>query len=94
VSDRVLTITIEDELYSCETFSSKTSFFRKAAEYQRLFDLSRNNSYKGESPKELLQSATSYIDPEVLIFKPILIDTYYRKYKTLFRELGNMELAS
>jgi len=85
---------IEDELYSCETFSSKTSFFRKAAEYQKLFNLSRNNSYKGATPKELLQSATSHIDPEVLIFKPILIDTYYRKYKTLFRELGNMELAS
>jgi transposase len=85
---------IEDELYSCEIFSSKASFFRKAAEYQKLFNLSRNNSYKGAAPKELLHSTTSHIDPEVLIFKPILIDTYYRKYKTLFRELSNVELAS
>ena len=85
---------IEDELYSCEVFSSKDSFFKKAEEYQRFFNLQRNNSYKGGSPKEILQSTDSTIDPEVLIFKPVLIDTLYRKYKHVFKDLSDVELAS
>ena len=30
---------IEDEFHSCEIFSSKASFFGKAAEYRKLFNL-------------------------------------------------------
>ncbi len=37
---------------------------------------------------------SSNIDPDVLIFKPILIDTLYAKYKNIFKELSDMVLAS
>jgi len=85
---------IEDEFYSCELFPSKDAFYKKAAEYQESFNMKRNNSYKGASPKELLQAGTSNIDPNVLIFRPVLVDTLYRKYKTVFRQLSDVELAS
>lgn len=85
---------IEDEFYSCEIFESKESFFKKAFEYQRSFNYSRNNSYKGGTPLKLLTASKTNINSNVLSFKPVLIDTFYREYKDIFRELSTVELAS
>jgi transposase len=85
---------IEDELYACETFTSKNNFFEKAAVYQKFFNVGRNNSYKGATPKQLLNERAVNINPDVLIFKPVLIDTYYRKYKDIFKILSAENIAS
>ena len=79
---------IEDEFYAFEEFPTRFQFFRKAAAYQRWFNCERNNSYKPGTPWEIMQQAQAKYAQEVMILKPILIDTIYRKYKNTFRALA------
>jgi transposase-like protein len=79
---------IEDEFYACEYFYTKIDFMKKAAEYQRWFNLQRNNSYKGSTPDQILHSTAVNISENVLVFKPVVIDTFYRRYKDTFKELA------
>jgi transposase len=72
---------IEDELYACEQFVTKWDFYRKAAEYQRYFNLERFNSYKRGSPIQILEELDPTINPEVLVYKPILLDAQLKKVK-------------
>jgi transposase len=79
---------IEDEFYACEYFHTKIEFMHKAAEYQQWFNLRRVNGYKSGSPVQILKQATSHISPNVLVFKPVVVDTFYRRYKNTFKELS------
>jgi len=79
---------IEDEFYACEYFFTRSDFLKKAAEYQRWFNQDRYNSYKQGTPRQLLAECTDRIQPEVLIFRPIVIDTLYRNYKDVFKSLA------
>ena len=79
---------IEDEFYAFEEFPTRFQFFRKAATYQRWFNLQRNNSYKQGTPLGIMQQAQVNYDPGIMILKPILIDSIYRKYKDTFRSLA------
>lgn len=78
---------IEDELYACERFTTKRDFYRKAAEYQWYFNLERYNSYKQGSPKQILAELDPAINPEVLVYKPILLDAQLKKVKEDLAEL-------
>jgi transposase len=79
---------IEDEFYATEYFYARWDFMKKAAEYQCWFNLQRNNSYKGSTPLQLLHAGAGNISPDVLVSKPVVIDTWYRRYKDVFRELA------
>lgn len=72
---------IEDELYACERFTTKRDFYRKAAEYQRYFNLERYNSYKQGTPQQILEELDPTINPAVLMYKPILLDAQLKKVK-------------
>ena len=74
---------IEDELYSFETFASRSTFFKKAYQYTEFFNCERVNKYKNGSPKQILKDIAPEIDDNVLLFKPIYLDynvDYYKKY--------------
>lgn len=79
---------IEDEFYACEEFSTRFDFMRKASAYQRYFNGERYNSYKEGTPLELLKEAAPEIDPDVIYFKPVIIDTLYKRYKNVFKSLA------
>lgn len=79
---------IEDEFYACEYFYARSDFLKKASTYQQWFNQDRFNSYKQGTPKQLLQDCTDRIQPEVLNFRPIVIDTLYRNYKNVFKSLA------
>jgi hypothetical protein len=71
---------IEDELYAYETFNSKSEFFKKSAQYIDWFNTGRNNSYKGGSPKQIIQEIDAAIDMKVLHFSPVLLENYFEEY--------------
>lgn len=79
---------IEDEFYACEYFYARWDFRKKAAAYQCWFNHQRNNSYKGGSPVHLLKQLEPDLDPGVLTFKPIIVDTLYKRYKNTFRSFA------
>ena len=79
---------IEDEFYACEYFYTRHDFLRKAAEYQRWFNHERNNTYKNGTPASILHSISEDIDPSVLVLKPIIVDTIYRRYKNRIRDFA------
>ncbi len=71
------------------TISSKKQLFTKSSLMQDAIIRT-----KGATPKELLHERAVNINPGVLIFKPVLIDTYYRKYKDIFKNLSDENIAS
>ena len=79
---------IEDEFYACQYFYTRWDFRKKAAAYQSWFNLDRTNTYKNGSPAELLRQLLPDINTEVLTFKPITVDTLYRRYKNTFRSFA------
>jgi transposase len=79
---------IEDEFYACEYFHTKIEFMKKAGWYQRWFNLRRINGYKHGSPFQILQQTELNISADVLVFKPVVIDTFYRRYKNIFKDLS------
>mgnify|MGYP003063948442 CR=1 FL=1 len=80
---------IEDEFYACCSFSGVQDFLKKAHQYQHYFNFTRFNSYKNGSPVQLLQQAAAHITPNVLNFKPILVDSFFNLYKNEFRSLAS-----
>lgn len=79
---------IEDEFYACESFYSQQDFMQKAAAYQRFFNTARFNSYKQGTPLQLITALAPEINTDVLLFKPVVIDTFYRRYKDVFRSMA------
>ncbi len=80
---------IEDEFYAFEEFNTRRHFYDKAAQYQRWFNLEPYNSCKKGTPLQIAKQACGEdFDPEILVFKPILIDVFYRQDKDLIRALA------
>jgi transposase len=79
---------IEDEFYACEEFFSRVNFMKQAATYQRYFNSERYNSYKEGTPLQLLTSLAPEINQDVLFFKPVVIDKFYRRFKHVFKSLA------
>lgn len=46
---------MEEELYAAEPFGSKKEFLKKAAFYQAEFNCKRRNSYKGDTPLNIVR---------------------------------------
>jgi len=46
---------VEEELYAAEPFGSKKEFLKKAAFYQAEFNCKRRNSYKGNTPLNIVR---------------------------------------
>ena len=80
---------IEDEFYACRSFAGAQDFFKKAHQYQKHFNFTRFNSYKNGSPVQLLQRAAPLINPNVLNFTPVLVDSFFHLYKNEFRLLAS-----
>lgn len=65
---------IEDEFYSDVLINKNMDFFRQAFDYQKSFNLNRNNSYKGGSPLQILKKELPNISNNILILQPIVLD--------------------
>ncbi|MFN3533713.1 MAG: helix-turn-helix domain-containing protein [Candidatus Brocadia sp.] len=72
---------IEEELYASETFSSHTEFLIKAAAYQKWFNCTRHNSYKGDTPLHLIRQTYPDLPAEALVFPPVVLDNLLVQYK-------------
>lgn len=72
---------IENEFYAVKYFDSRADFFRKAADWQRFFNMERVNKSKRGSPLQLLDGA---FPKEVLSFKPVVVDYFWDLHKNDF----------
>lgn len=79
---------IEDEFYAFEEFPTRLQFFKNAVFYQRWFNCERNNSFKHGTPSEIMKMTQVKYDLGVMLLKPILINSIYRKYKDTFKILA------
>jgi len=71
---------IEDEFYSQETFSGKKSFLEKSYNYLKQFNYNRFNSYKNGTPLQIMKTADSKLNSEILNFRPVITDHLLRDY--------------
>ncbi len=80
---------IEQEFYACQYFFSAQDFMQKAYDYQKHFNFTRFNTYKKGTPAHLLKQAAPNINPHVLNFQPVLVDTLLNSYKNEFNMLAS-----
>ena len=77
---------IENEFYAVEYFNSRKDFFEKAAKYQRDFNLTRVNKWRGGTPREL---AGSEFPQELFEFPPVIVDDFWDLCKDDFAKFSS-----
>ena len=65
------------------------TFLKRLISIKSTLILLRFNSYKNGSPVQLLQRAAPHINPNVLNFKPVLLDSFFDLYKNEFKLLAS-----
>jgi len=65
---------VEEDLYAAEPFGSEKEFLRKAAFYKASFNCTRKNSYKGDTPLNLVRETYPGLPLEALVFIPVILD--------------------
>ena len=77
---------VEEELYAAETFASEQDFLRNAVYYQAWFNCKRQNSYKGDTPLNLVRQTYPGLPAEALVFPPVVLGNLLVQYKDEFAQ--------
>ena len=82
---------VEEDLYAAEMFGSEKEFFRKASLCQASFNCTRRNSYKGDTPLNLVRETYQELPVEALVCVTVILDNlliHYKNELALCRKVG------
>jgi len=85
---------VEEYLYAAEPFGSEKESLRKAVLYQASFNCTRKNSYKGDTPLNLVRETYPGLPLEALVFIPVILDNLLVPYKDELAQLAKVGTGS